>query len=359
MNIQRDTHDYEAWLARHLTLVAHDLDCKHTRMAKAPFPFFRATFYRWAQQWAHVGASLARAPAVLSVGDLHVENFGTWRDGEGRLIWGINDFDEAFPLPYTNDLVRLATSVHLTIAAGDLSLKTRDACEAILAGYTEGLQAGGRPLVLAEKHPRLRAQATSSLRDPAAFWEKLTKLPTVQADLPPSAIKAIERLLPEAGLRYRVVHRCAGLGSLGRQRWVAIAEWRGGYLAREAKALAPPAWVWANGRKEGPESFYQRIVAQAVRAPDPHLRLTKRWVTRRLAPDCSRIELADLPHERDETWPLCAMGWETANVHLGSQKAITAVARDLLQRPRGWLHRAAEEMADIVHKDWAAWKEHA
>jgi len=32
---------------------------------------------------------------VLAVGDLHVENFGTWRDAEGRLIWGVNDFDES------------------------------------------------------------------------------------------------------------------------------------------------------------------------------------------------------------------------------------------------------------------------
>jgi len=36
---------------------------------------------------------------VLAVGDLHVENFGTWRDAEGRLIWGVNDFDEAWRLP--------------------------------------------------------------------------------------------------------------------------------------------------------------------------------------------------------------------------------------------------------------------
>ena len=56
---------------------------------------------------------LARAPRALAVGDLHVENFGTWRDVEGRLIWGINDFDEAWRLPYTNDLVRLATSALL------------------------------------------------------------------------------------------------------------------------------------------------------------------------------------------------------------------------------------------------------
>ena len=46
---------------------------------------------------SRAAATWPRRPAVLAVGDLHTENFGTWRDAEGRLIWGINDFDEAFP----------------------------------------------------------------------------------------------------------------------------------------------------------------------------------------------------------------------------------------------------------------------
>jgi aminoglycoside/choline kinase family phosphotransferase len=92
------------------------------------------------------------APAVLAVGDVHVENFGTWRDREGRLTWGINDFDEAYTLPYTNDLVRLASSAQLAIVAGHLSLEASAVSKAMLAGYTEGLQAGGRPFVLAEHH---------------------------------------------------------------------------------------------------------------------------------------------------------------------------------------------------------------
>ena len=51
----------------------------------------------------------------LGVGDLHVENFGTWRDAESRLVWGINDFDEACCLPYTQDLVRLAASARFAV----------------------------------------------------------------------------------------------------------------------------------------------------------------------------------------------------------------------------------------------------
>jgi uncharacterized protein (DUF2252 family) len=34
-------------------------------------------------------------------------------DIEGRLCWGVDDFDESYPLPYTKDLVRLATSAKI------------------------------------------------------------------------------------------------------------------------------------------------------------------------------------------------------------------------------------------------------
>jgi uncharacterized protein (DUF2252 family) len=177
---------------------------------------------------------------VLAVGDLHVENLGTWRDREGRLIWGINDFDEAYPLPYANDLVRLVSSAHLAIVAGHLSLKAGAASKAIPDGYTEGLQAGGRPFVLAEHHQQLRDDLTQSLSDPALFWMKLERLPTVKEAILASATNALKRVLPEPG-RYRVADRVAGLGSLGRQRWVALAEWQDGRIAREVKALAPSA----------------------------------------------------------------------------------------------------------------------
>jgi uncharacterized protein (DUF2252 family) len=50
---------------------------------------------------------------VLAVGDLHVENFGTGRAIEGRLVWGISDFDEAATQAHTNDPVRLATIAFL------------------------------------------------------------------------------------------------------------------------------------------------------------------------------------------------------------------------------------------------------
>jgi uncharacterized protein (DUF2252 family) len=115
VNFRKATATYEDWLAGELEIVPEDLTHKHQLMREAVFPFFRATFYRWAQLWPEVCPECNDAPELLAVGDLHVENFGTWRDIEGRLVWGINDFDEACRMPYTIDLVRLAASAHLAI----------------------------------------------------------------------------------------------------------------------------------------------------------------------------------------------------------------------------------------------------
>ena len=356
VKIAKATAQYEEWLREHIRLIETDLEQKHRDMAADLFCVLRATFYRWMQLWPEVCSQLTRAPEVLAVGDLHVENFGTWRDVEGRLVWGINDFDEACELPYTVDLVRLAASAHLAIKGEHLSLGTKDACDAILDGYERGLSSGGAAFVLEEHHPWLRSMMTGVLRNPQQFWAKLDALPT-EKGFPASAQKAIEKMLPQRGLSYRVVHRVAGLGSLGRERYVAIAECPGGKIAREAKALAPSACVWAGGaRTQRPR--YQEILDHAVRSVDPFVRMKGGWIVRRLAPDCSRVELASMPKERDEARLLYSMGFETANVHLGARRAAKALLRDLKKRPHLWLHEASAEMVKATTEDWERWRAH-
>src|SRR4029077_4880567 len=129
----------------------------------------------------------------------------------------------------------------------------------------------------------------------------------------------------------RFVQRQAGAGSLGRVRLVALADWRGGMIAREAKPLAPPAWLWGQVLGLLPPR-YQEITDRAVRVPDPFLSVHGKWLIRRLAPDGSRIELASLPRNRDEDRLLWMMGWEAANMHLGSARQVRAVLADLRER---------------------------
>jgi uncharacterized protein (DUF2252 family) len=88
---------------------------KFRKMAAAPFPFYRGTaclFYAdmaddvdpWADD---------RTSRVWIQGDLHAENFGTYMDSSGTLVFDVNDFDEAYLGCFTWDLKRLAASVAL------------------------------------------------------------------------------------------------------------------------------------------------------------------------------------------------------------------------------------------------------
>lgn len=356
MNIVKATARYEDWLKSHTELVEADLRLKHKRMAESVFPFLRATFYRWVQIWPEVCSDADKAPRILSVGDLHIENFGTWRDVEGRLIWGVNDFDEAADFPYTNDLVRLATSALLAIGDSHLAASGKDACAEILDGYTKSLAEGGKPFVLEEGNKWLRSIALNELRDPDRFWGKMDALPSVRGEVSLSAREAIEHLLPDPHLQYRLARRVAGLGSLGHQRFVALAEFHGGKIAREAKMLVPSSVFWAYDLPGPAEIWYQAVLSRAVRCPDPFVHLRGRWIVRRLSPHCSRIELGVLPKNRDECRLLFSMGWETANIHMGNRDEGKEIRKHLKSQKANWLYAAAREMVAAVNEDWQAWQ---
>jgi len=357
MNIVKATRRFEDWLGQHTPVVKKDLRTKHEAMKSAVFPFLRATYYRWAELWPEVCPDLAKGPRVLAVGDLHVENFGTWRDIEGRLIWGVNDFDEAYPMSFANDLVRLCVSAHLAAEAGHLTLTHKDICDGVLESYTTALREEGRPFVLSEHNRWLRDIAESELRDPVRFWKKMCGLPTIDdAEVPASAVDAMQHLLPQPRPSYRTVRRVAGLGSLGHARFVALADWNGGYIAREAKALVPSAAHFLQAGREPVDILYQAIINRAVRCPDPFVRLYGRWIVRRLSPHCSRIELAALANVKGEIRLLAGMGFETANIHLGSQAQRKQILRYLKKQKPKWLHRAALDMVEAVRSDWREWK---
>jgi hypothetical protein len=356
MSILQSTRDYEKWLAQQTNVIGADLRRKHLFMAQGVFPFFRATFYRWLQLWPEGAKELARAPMVLGVGDLHVENFGTWRDAEGRLSWGVNDFDEAWNFPYTLDLVRLATSVLLAKDAEHLEERPKSVTDALLQGYRDGLNHGGKPFVLAEGQDWLRAIASQQLKDPNRYWERMTSWPKVSEDeLPLLAKQRLFDMLHHDCAPPIFVARQAGLGSRGHQRFVAVAHWHGGWVAREAKALVPSAaaWIAGTGRER---IYYNAILSQAVRDHDPFFHVHEHWLVRRLAPDCTKIPITELPSRRDEHTLLYCMGFEVANVHLGTKGATKKVLADLDKRKGRWLFDSARSMRKLIRRDFEEWR---
>jgi uncharacterized protein (DUF2252 family) len=113
---------------------------KYRTMAADPFAFYRGSasvFYADMRdredQWAD-----ERTSRVWIQGDLHAENFGTYMDGSGRLVFDVNDFDEAYLGHFTWDLRRLVASVALmgwTKALSDDDI--RALCSTYLRAYLD------------------------------------------------------------------------------------------------------------------------------------------------------------------------------------------------------------------------------
>ena len=103
----------------------HAFRKKFRKMAAGPFPFYRGTaclFYAdvhgredpWVDE---------RTKRVWIQGDLHAENYGTYMNSQGKLVFDVNDFDEAYVGHYTWDLQRMAASLALLGFAKALSDK--------------------------------------------------------------------------------------------------------------------------------------------------------------------------------------------------------------------------------------------
>jgi hypothetical protein len=356
MSLIKITAEFEDWLRERCkaigcAVVESDLERKHERMRKDPFTFLRATFYRWAGQIEGLCSDLADAPQVLSIGDAHIENFGTWRDDEGRLVWGANDFDEASVTPYPFDLVRLAASVRL---APGRSIGGQESCAAMLRGYAEGL-ADPRPSVLDERDGWLRALVVCSDLDREKFWREVDELSAAD---PPSFVRtALVGALPRGASVSRFATRTAGGGGLGRPRYVVIAEWRGGRVLREAKALVPSAWDWAH-RSPQSSSRFAELASAKTRAPDPYMTVTDGFIIRRLAPDSRKAELGEDPGNRLQIQLLAAMGREIGSLHAATAD-VAAVQKDMRKRDPEWLRAASKLAAVAVEQDFEAWRAHS
>jgi hypothetical protein len=136
---------------------------------------------------------------------------------------------------------------------------------------------------------------------------------------------------------------------------VAVFDWCGGQIALEAKAAIPSACLWARPAASA-RIYYQLLLEQAIRCPDPFVRLSGKWLVRQLAPDSSPIEIETMKGQEDQDRLLQAMAWETANVHLGTARAGATIVADLNKRSGKWLRTAVKDMAAATIGDWKEWK---
>ena len=377
MDIIQTTFAYEKFIQKNIRLLKDELALKHAKMSESRFAFLRATYYRWAQLFPIVLSNLNNAPRIVAIGDLHLENFGTYRDKEKRLVWGVNDFDELDSLPYTNDLTRLATSATIAIQEDRLALKRKAACQAILKGYKDRIEKGKREMFILgnKKNHFLRKWERNAKKNSESWWREIMFLPNVKIEtLSRSAIILLEKV-GVSGSQCAILHRrVGGVGSLAHQKIIALnarklnekrksAKKDRYAVAFELKELGPAATEWIGVTNNRNIKWKKRELDYIynLRLDDPFLHIEDSWIIRRIAPDCTRIELTKLPTKRAERHLLYCAGAEAANIHLANPKAAKSILRDLRNRKRDqgdWLSDASKTMAAIINKDWKNWKSH-
>jgi len=369
-NIVQSTLGYETWLRGHITVRETDLEQKHQFMADDIFMFFRATFYRWCERWYAACPSLANAEQLYAVGDLHIQNFGSWRDGHARLIWGVNDYDEVATMSFAVDLVRLIMSAELAseeTPACDLTLT--EICECVREGYSAGLKNSPEPFVLERRHAWLLRLVRTALKEPKFFWRRWLRertQPIAEDHIPAPLVARLHQAMPQGvAFEFRELRKgvTKGLGSLGHQRFFAYTEHHGGPVAMEGKSMAPSAVVWATG-KSTKEIHVDRLLKGPGRPSTPHTSTHDGWLVRPIMSDCGRVDLAELGLAEaaeestfDQERLLFSMGYEIANLHQLS-KPREELSERLKGVKVGALKQAALTMLELLQEDFRMWRKY-
>ena len=207
------------------------------------FVFFRGSAPWFYEQYGR-DALLRDSPAVWLRGDAHVENFGSYRGGNGLVYFDANDFDEAVRGPLLWDVVRLTVSVKLAGAYLGLTPSQQQAtARAALGAYTAAL-ARGNPFLLEretatgvvrqfiKKVARRRHRDLLRVRARRRHGWHLRSLAAL-CPLPEAerreVLAAFEerrgtQAVPPCGPALDVAQRVAGIGSLGVPRYAVLAE---------------------------------------------------------------------------------------------------------------------------------------
>ena len=223
------------------------LTLKYQTMRENAFNFLRGTCHLFYEDLP-ASSPLNAAPLVWVCGDLHLENFGSYKGNDRLVYFDINDFDEAALAPCTWDLARFLSSI--LVAAHTLNLEEADAralCHNFLIAYTRVLAKGQVGIIKRETATGLVKELLNSLkqRKRKDFLDKRTKKvgKTRQLLINEKALAIaqsqrdkIEALLATWAAKQKnpkffrlldAAYRVAGTGSLGLDRYIVLVEGNG------------------------------------------------------------------------------------------------------------------------------------
>ena len=224
------------------------LQLKYQRMRADSFAFFRGTCHLFYEDWP-VKSRLNQAPSVWICGDLHLENFGSYK-GDNRLVYfDLNDFDESALAPCTWELARFVSSI--LVAAHTLKMNDSEAlalCLGSLNAYVRALEVGKARAVEAATAEGMVKELLDGIqqRKRKDFLDKRTQKKDRRRKLIPdhkriAPITEEERSRVESFMKrwaaqqaepaffelLDVAHRVAGIGSLGVDRYILLVEGQG------------------------------------------------------------------------------------------------------------------------------------
>ena len=372
------------------------LALKYRNMRLDPFVFLRGTCHLFYDRLPRERV-LDRAPLTWICGDLHIENFGSYK-GDNRLVYfDMNDFDEAALAPCSWDLVRCLSSI--LVGARSMSVKRPVAlalCHTFLDGYVAALANGKARWVEREtaegmvKHlldslrSRLRPQFLDS-RTERKGKQRLIRLDGKKA-LPVSdkqRNKITSFMETFAGQQHNpqfykvldVARRIAGTGSLGVDRYIILVEGKGSpernYLLDLKQALPSsltphlaikqPRWQTDAHRVV---ALQQRMQAVSMAFLHPVVIGKKAYVLRGLQPSEDRVVLNDAHKEpRLLEGVIQTMGelvaWGQLRSSGRDNSAISDTLIDFARREK-WkqsLVDIAEHCSVQTEKDWRIYAE--
>jgi hypothetical protein len=337
------TQSYETWLHSAIDVIEPDLQLKHTELAASELRFLRGTYYYWLTVMPVLLPELIAAPTVPLVGDLHAENFGTWRDQHGERRWGVNDLDELGRGPYPIDLVRLAASC---VLSPHVAVDAAEVCDILLDAWLHTIP--GHAVKIDDAHHL--HQLLPAPHTDAKYYGELAEGAAIDPATVPAQLRAGVDASVDHPWQPTWHHRTAGTGSLGHPRYVAVDA----ATAREVKVLGPPSAALAKVDACVADPTLYGKLHQALHGPFPATRIDE-WQLRGLAPDVVRIEITAL-HEHDTERVLRSMAQSVIDVHGMEADALEAARADAAKRPTGWLTDAVAAMTADTRAAYQDWK---
>jgi uncharacterized protein (DUF2252 family) len=266
---------------------------KYQMMAENPFRFLRGTCHLFYED-LHKSDALPQYPLSWISGDLHLENFGTYK-GDNRLVYfDLNDFDEGILAPATWEVARMVTSVFCGFESVGIKKKEArqvagmflDKYSAILAKgkarYLETETADGivrlfMQKVNERKQKELIRQRTVEGRNGKLQLrvDRVRLFPIEPSSLKKELMAHLTQWMPQSGLlknKHKVLDvafRIAGTGSLGVRRYVFLVQNNKDpkkYLLIDMKeALSSSLQPWLGNPQPAWASEAERVVAVQAR----------------------------------------------------------------------------------------------